>query len=111
MQYLAIAIVVIQIWWGLAHLYAYLQVRKPLLLVPVAQAVVLGSLFAMIALTLTSGQSPVGRLSGLMLVVFLALFILWRSKQGVNILLEHYPNAVIDVLLFHKPEIPQDRSR
>jgi hypothetical protein len=101
---LAAFITLVQSWWVLAYLYAYRQVQKRILLLQVVQGAVFGLFFALITLSLVSPQQyPLnGALSAVLLIMGFVPGFIWRRRDGIMVVLDHYPNGIIDVMLFRK---------
>ncbi len=100
---LAGLITLVQSWWVLAYLYAYRQVQKRILLLQVVQGAVFGLFFALITLSLVSPQYPLnGPLSAILLILGFIPGFIWRRRDGIMVVLDHYPNGIIDVMTFRK---------
>lgn len=103
LTWLTIFMILFEIWYGGAYLYAYLQTRERVLWLQVVQAVALIALFVYIALTMAGG----GQLNGLvliaMLAIALALNLLWRQGVRSTQLAQSYPRGMLDVLAFRRP--------
>jgi hypothetical protein len=103
MLVLTLLVSLIQLWFTIAYLYAYIQLRESLLLVQVGQGVAFGLLFVLISLAIaTQQQSISGLFSGLLLLIGLVLGFIWRRRNGINLLIDYYPRAIIDVMLFKR---------
>lgn len=103
MHILTSAISVIQLWWTVAYLVAYTRIKQPLLLVQVVQGVAFGLLFVFLTIAIMTQQQIGGIFSGILLLIGLVMGFIWRRRDGINLLIEHYPRAMIDVLLFRQP--------
>jgi hypothetical protein len=102
-------IALFQMWWSVAYVYAYSQIREAALLLQVVQGVMFGMLFVTITISLLTGQDTVNIISGTLLIVGLAMGFLWRRRGGVDLLFDYYPRAMLDVLLFRKPKVDLKR--
>lgn len=101
---LSILVTLVQLWWAIAHLYAYMQTQERLLLTQVAQGAVFGLLFIMISIEMITQMDVLNPLiATFMLIVGVILGMMWRRKNGIHVLIDYYPRAMIDVLLFRKP--------
>lgn len=96
------AITLIQLWWISAYTYAYTQIRDQRLLLQVVQGAAFGLLFTLITMSLVTGFHLNGVISGVLLMVGLGTGYLWRKRDGVNLLFEHYQSGMIDVMVFRK---------
>lgn len=102
---LTILIALIQSWWVIAYFYAYTQVREQKLLLQVIQGGIFGLLFVLIAISILSPQFRLnGPISALLIAAGFVPGFIWRRKDGVTMLLEYYPNGIIDVMMFQKPQ-------
>lgn len=95
-------ITLIQLWWIVAHLYAYRQLRDSRLLFQVFQGIAFGLLFAYVTVALAN-QLPINLIFGmLLLVIGIGNGFIWRGRDGVTILLENYDSGIVDLMLFRK---------
>ena len=106
--FLTIPVSIIQLWWTMAYVYAYMQLKEPLLMTQVAQGVAFGLLFVFISLAIVTNQPMSGIFSGVLLLVGLVMGFIWRRRNGVHMLIDYYPRAILDVMLFRKPVLESD---
>lgn len=111
MLYLTATVSLIQLWWAIAYLYAYTQVKDTLLLLQMLQGITFGLLFLFITIAILTQQQMSGIFSGILLLIGLVLGFIWRKRNGINVLIENYPNAIIDVLIFRKPNPERIKTR
>ncbi len=100
---LTVLISLVQLWWTLAYLYAYVQLRESVLLFQIGQGVSFGLLFFFISIAIITQQPMSGMFSGVLLLAGLVMGFIWRRRNGINLLIDYYPRAFIDVILFQKP--------
>lgn len=105
----ALLVTMFQFWWSSAYLYAYSQLREVVLLFQVVQGVAMGVLFLTISVSMLTGQELNWMISGALLLLGLLMGMMWRKRGGVEKLFEHYPRAMLDVLLFRKPKVDYKR--
>lgn len=104
MYILTSAISVIQLWWTIAYLVAYTRIKQSLLLVQVVQGVAFGLLFVFLTIAILTNKPLHGIFSGILLLIGLVMGFIWRRRNGINLLIDHYHGAMIDVLLFRQPK-------
>ncbi|HMQ33212.1 MAG TPA: hypothetical protein PKD53_20945 [Chloroflexaceae bacterium] len=103
-------VVLFELWYAAAFLYAYGQLRERLLLLPVAQAMLMLAAFAYLTAAVLNGWpiNPfvvLGLLIGAMLVS-----LYWRrAPGGLPVLLRSYPRGTLDVLSFRRPAVDLKR--
>lgn len=103
----SLLVVLLQTWWTIAYFYAYTQLKEPLLLLQVLQGASFGLLFLSIALSILNPQQQVpGAFVGILLILAVVMGVIWRRRNGINMLIDHYPRAIIDIVLFKKPQEP-----
>lgn len=94
----------IQLWWALAYLYGYRQTQESVLLLQVSQGIVFGMLFLYIVGSIAMNQQASGFVAGILLIIGVVLGYFWRRRNGIHLLIDYYPNAMFDVLMFRKPQ-------
>lgn len=107
--YLTVFVVLFEIWFAIAYLYAFRQVGERVLLLPVIQAIALALLFTYIAFIALQEQSMNGFVSFPLLIVAMVALLLWRRRGGIRALVRRYPRGMLDVLLFRRPAVDLKR--
>lgn len=101
---LIVFVIVFELWYAAAFLYAYMQLRERPLLLPVLQALMMLGAFTYLSLAVMNGWSAnplvvFGLLIGAMLVS-----VYWRRlPSGLPQFLRSYPRGTLDVLAFRRP--------
>jgi hypothetical protein len=112
MVILTLLVSLIQIWWVIAYFIAYIRIKDGLLLLQIVQGVSFGLLFIFLSIAILTQQQMGGIFSGILLLIGLVMGFIWRRRNGINMLIDHYPRAIIDVLLFQQPlDMTQQRGK
>lgn len=105
----AILLIGFQLWWTLAYMYAYGQVRATVLLIQVIQGMTYVLFFVLIAWVFFSGQSINRLIAPALLTTVVITILLWRVFGGPALLMRSYPRRWRDVLLFRRPSVDLKR--
>lgn len=101
---LMVAVILFEIWYAVAFLVAYGQLRDRMVLLPMAQALLMLTAFAYIGLGIVTGQGSNLIVILLLLIGAMVVSLYWRrTPTGLMQLLRSYPRGTLDVLAFRKP--------
>ena len=101
---LTIFVVLFELWYAVAFLFAYNQVRERALLLPVLQAVLMLAAFVYITVAAMNGWSTNPPIVFGLLIAALLISIYWRRiPNGLTQFLSSYPRGTLDVLAFRRP--------
>ncbi|MCG8353875.1 MAG: hypothetical protein MI924_39425 [Chloroflexales bacterium] len=106
---LTVFVVLFEVWFAIAYLYAFRQVGERVLLLPVIQALTLALLFTYIAFIALNKQPMSALVSFPLLFVAMVALLLWRRRGGIRSLVRQYPRGMVDVLLFRRPAVDLKR--
>jgi hypothetical protein len=104
LTWLAMLVILFEIWYVTAFLSAYAQLRDRLLLLLVGQGLAMIAAFGyLVYCVATGGQfSPV--LVMALLLISLVLLLIWRGNAAkLTRFNQSYPRGFVDVLFFRKP--------
>lgn len=102
--FLLIAVALFELWYALAFLVAYGQIRERLLLLPMLQALLMLGAFAYLTVTVLAGWPVNSFVVVLLLIGAMLISLLWRRHPaGLAAFLKHYPRGTLDVLAFRRP--------
>jgi uncharacterized membrane protein len=103
LTWLTLSVILFELWYAVAYLYAYRQTREQLIWLQVGQAAALIALLIYIAATIAR-QSELNLLTVIaLLVVALAMNMLWRQGLRRTSLALSYPRGIVDILSFRRP--------
>ncbi len=107
---LTVVVILFELWYAAAFLFAYGQLRERLLLLPVLQALLMLAAFAYIGAAVVNGWAlnPVIVLGLLVGAMGLSLYRR-RAPGGLAVLLRSYPRGTLDVLTFRRPAVDLKR--
>ena len=107
---LTVVVLLFELWYLVAFMYAYVQSRDRMMLLQVGQALLLLLAFVYIAYT-TLNQIQLNPFIVLMLLLGSMLCSLFwrRSSGGLPRFLQSYPRGTLDVLLFRRPAVDLKR--
>lgn len=107
---LTVAVIVFELWYAIAFLYAYGQVRERLLLLPMAQALLMLGAFLYIGVAVANSWAVNPIVVLLLLIAAMAISLYWRrTPDGLAQLLKSYPRGTLDVLAFRRPAVDLKR--
>lgn len=105
----AILLIGFQLWWTLAYIYAYGQVRAIVLMIQVVQGMTYVLFFALIVWGVFGGQTVNRLVAPALLTTVVITILLWRVFNGPALLVRSYPRRWRDVLLFRRPSVDLKR--
>lgn len=107
---LTVVVILFELWYAAAFLFAYGQLRERFLLLPVLQALLMLAAFVYLSAALLNGW-PINSVLVLgLLVAAMALSLYWRRVPGgLPLLLKSYPRGTLDVLAFRRPVVDLKR--
>lgn len=101
---MTVLVIIFEMWYAAAFLFAYTHVRERPLLLPVAQAVLMLLAFAYLTLALLNGWSANPLIVFGLLIGAMLISIYWRRiPGGLTSFLKSYPRGTLDVLMFRRP--------
>ncbi|MFV9507911.1 MAG: hypothetical protein AB4911_25465 [Oscillochloridaceae bacterium umkhey_bin13] len=104
LAFMTVLVILFEIWYAAAFLFAYSQVRERTLLLPVAQAVLMLLAFAYLTLALLNGWSANPLIVFSLLIGAMLISIYWRrTPGGLTSFLKSYPRGTLDVMTFRRP--------
>lgn len=98
-----------QLWWLTAHLVAYRQTNENAYLLQVFQGGAFALLFGYTTIAFFNNQALNLPISGLLLIGGLIASILWRNRGGTQLMAQHYPRGLRDLLGFRRPAVDLKR--
>lgn len=102
--FLTIFIILFEIWYVVAFVVAYNQLRERALFWPMAQGLALLAAFGYVAFAGARGLDLNGPLLLAMLVLAMAFSLLWRRGLAQTPqFFKSYPRGTIDVMSFRRP--------
>jgi accessory gene regulator protein AgrB len=99
----AILLLLFELWYMLAYLYAYTQTQERLLLAPALQGLVMSIAVTLVVLAMLQIIPFNGWLVLALFVGALLLSLLWRTGINKTPLAQSYPRGVADILSFRRP--------
>lgn len=103
LTWLTLSVILFELWYGAAYLYAYTQTREQIIWLQVSQAAALIALLVYIA-AMIARQSEINMLTVIaLLLVAVAMNMLWRQGLRRTNLAQSYPRGLVDVLSFRRP--------
>jgi hypothetical protein len=109
-SFLIIFVMLFEVWYAAAFLYAYFQTRERFVLFPFAQALLLLAAFAYIAFAFSSGQGLNSTIVLVLLIIALFFSMTWRrNPESLQRFVSSYPRGTLDVLLFRRPAVDLKR--
>lgn len=107
---LTVVVILFEVWYAAAFLFAYGQLRERLLLLPVLQALLMLAAFTYIAAALSNGWTLNSALVLGLLIGAMGISLFWRrAPGGLAMLLRSYPRGTLDVLSFRRPAVDLKR--
>lgn len=100
---LTVLVSVFGLWWAVAYVYAYRQVRDRLFFLQIGQGLSFALMFSYITVVRINEQPLNGLFVGVLILMALAAGFVWRSRGGAEVLIQRYPRGMLDVLSFRKP--------
>lgn len=102
--FLTIFVILFEIWYVVAFLVAYGQLRERAVLLPVGQGLALLAAFGYVAYASAAGLALNGPLMLGILIVAMGFSILWRRGLAkLPQFFKSYPRGTIDVMSFRRP--------
>ncbi len=109
-SFLIIFVILFEVWYAAAFLYAYFQTREQFVLFPFAQALLLLSAFGYIAVAFNTGQGLNSTIILVLLIIALFFSMIWRrNPDSLQRFVRSYPRGTLDVLLFRRPAVDLKR--
>jgi hypothetical protein len=103
-SFLIVFVMLFEVWYAVAFLYAYAQTRERFVLFPFAQALLLLAAFVYIAYALSTGQGLNSTIILVLLIIALFFSMVWRrNPESLQRFMRSYPRGTFDVLLFRRP--------
>lgn len=104
LAFMTILVILFEIWYAAAFLFAYMQIRERTLLLPVAQAVLMLAAFAYLTLALLNGWSANPIIVFSLLIGAMLISLYWRRiPGGLATFIKSYPRGTLDVMMFRRP--------
>jgi hypothetical protein len=100
---LAVILLLFELWYTLAYLYAYAQTQERILLAPALQGLVMSVAVTVVVLAMLQLMPFSGWLVLTLFVSALLLSLVWRVGIGKTQLAQSYPRGVADILMFRRP--------
>ena len=103
-SFLIIFVMLFEVWYAAAFLYAYFQTRERFVLFPFAQALLLLAAFGYITYALSTAQGLNSTIILVLLIIALFFSMVWRrNPDSLQRFVRSYPRGTLDVLLFRRP--------
>jgi hypothetical protein len=103
-SFLIIFVILFELWYAAAFLYAYFQTRERFVLFPFAQALLLLAAFAYIGYAFATGQGLNATIILVLLIIALLFSMVWRrNPEALQRFMRSYPRGTLDVLVFRRP--------
>ncbi len=107
---LTVFVVLFELWYAAAFVYAYAQIRERPMLLPAAQALLILAAFVYLTAAVLSGwQINPFIVLGLLIAAMLVSLLWRRAPGGLTALLRSYPRGTLDVLSFRRPAVDLKR--
>lgn len=101
---LIVFVILFELWYAAAFLFAYSQLRERSLLLPVIQALLMLGAFAYLSLAVLNGWSANPLIVFGLLIAAMVVSVYWRRiPSGLPLFLRSYPRGTLDVLAFRRP--------
>ncbi len=101
---MTVLVILFEIWYGVAFLFAYTQLRERTLLLPVLQALLMLVAFAYLGLALVNGWQTNPLIVFTPLIAAMLVSVYWRRiPGGLALFVKSYPRGTLDVLAFRRP--------
>ncbi|WP_141508896.1 hypothetical protein [Candidatus Chloroploca asiatica] len=108
--YLIIGVILFEVWYLVAFLYAYRQIGERLLLLPALQALLMLLAFAYLAVASVVGFDINMGVFIALLVTAMLISLFWRrNPNGLTRFIKSYPRGTLDVLGFRQPSLDLKR--
>lgn len=103
LSFLIVFVILFEIWYAAAFLYAYAQTRERFVLFPFVQALLLLAAFVYIAYAFNTGQGLNSTIILVLLIIALLFSMIWRrNPDSLQRFVRSYPRGTLDVLLFRR---------
>jgi hypothetical protein len=107
---LTAVVILFELWYAAAFLFAYVQLRERALLLPMVQALLMLAAFAYISIAVINGWAINPIVVLLLLIGAMAISLYWRRiPAGLSAMLRSYPRGTLDILTFRRPAVDLKR--